>query len=527
MRILSLRVRPSTFAGLVAALGFLFLGSSSFSQETGTAETGTADEPQERVSPIEIGRDTTFFTEPLDENGRVDLLAALNEYLKEGVTDENNAAREIFKVVGPGMLSDVPPETFEQLGIDWDEIDEPFLETLDEYVMRKQLGVDDLSEYNQAMVGPWSREACPNIAQWLDDQDEALDRLVVAIQHEKYYVPLVSPGEEGLINIQLDHVQMSRALARTLAARGYAHLHANEIEAAIDDFHSVHMLGRHLSHNATLIEKLVGIAIEGIAYAGDIQILESQQHMRHVYGYFEDQMAKLPATGPMHGSIDVAERLMGIDVVMRMAESNEINKEMFAMIGLPGGVAKLAQSIAMDWNEVLRQMNQKYDEMVEIAQLPREERIERSAEFEQKLEASAKAIATPVGVIQLIASVGSGGNRAEEAFVNVLMGLLAPAVNATQDASHRSETYEELFSLVFALERYREKEGRYPEILDALIPEYLEEVPVDRFSGGALQFDSDGGSYLLYSIGQNGVDDGGRSYFDGVRTDDLRVRIGR
>ncbi len=75
----------------------------------------------------------------------------------------------------------------------------------------------------------------------------------------------------------------------------------------------------------------------------------------------------------------------------------------------------------------------------------------------------------------------------------------------TRQSNH--EVQIDLAKVAIALERYQ-KRGRYPDALDALVPEYLSEVPIDQFSGEELVYSSSGGDYLLYSAGENGVDDG-------------------
>jgi hypothetical protein len=58
---------------------------------------------------------------------------------------------------------------------------------------------------------------------------------------------------------------------------------------------------------------------------------------------------------------------------------------------------------------------------------------------------------------------------------------------------------------------YKKQRGHYPETLEALVPEFLEKVPVDPFTGKPLIYrqPADGG-VLIYSVGSNRKDDGGR-----------------
>jgi hypothetical protein len=58
-----------------------------------------------------------------------------------------------------------------------------------------------------------------------------------------------------------------------------------------------------------------------------------------------------------------------------------------------------------------------------------------------------------------------------------------------------------------------------------LTPKYLAQVPRDLFSGKPLIYRPAGNGYLLYSVGVNGKDEGGRSSDDEPAGDDLSVRM--
>ena len=62
-----------------------------------------------------------------------------------------------------------------------------------------------------------------------------------------------------------------------------------------------------------------------------------------------------------------------------------------------------------------------------------------------------------------------------------------------------------------AIERYRLANGAPPSQLEDLVPAYLDHAPVDPFDLQPLRYRSEGGSYVLYSVGSNGEDDGGES----------------
>jgi len=62
-----------------------------------------------------------------------------------------------------------------------------------------------------------------------------------------------------------------------------------------------------------------------------------------------------------------------------------------------------------------------------------------------------------------------------------------------------------------ALERYRLSRGAYPETLDALIPGFIPQLPRDIINGAPLKYHrTENGNFLLYSIGWNERDEGGK-----------------
>lgn len=73
-----------------------------------------------------------------------------------------------------------------------------------------------------------------------------------------------------------------------------------------------------------------------------------------------------------------------------------------------------------------------------------------------------------------------------------------------------SEALRSMTVTAIALKRYQLKHGNYPEDLNALVPEFVPAVPCDPVDGQPLRYRRNpDGNFLLYSIGENGQDDGG------------------
>ncbi|MEE8459111.1 MAG: hypothetical protein V3S08_04525 [Phycisphaerales bacterium] len=65
--------------------------------------------------------------------------------------------------------------------------------------------------------------------------------------------------------------------------------------------------------------------------------------------------------------------------------------------------------------------------------------------------------------------------------------------------------------VAIALQMYRRRHGEWPSELDALVPLFLPRVPPDRFDGGPMKYVLRNGDPVLYVVGTDRDDDGGRT----------------
>lgn len=87
-----------------------------------------------------------------------------------------------------------------------------------------------------------------------------------------------------------------------------------------------------------------------------------------------------------------------------------------------------------------------------------------------------------------------------------------PALANAAARTARMQTYVDAARVACALERHRLAQGRLPNSLDSLVPQWLERVPTDVIDGQPLRYrQNPEGGYALYSIGWNLKDDGGKA----------------
>jgi hypothetical protein len=104
--------------------------------------------------------------------------------------------------------------------------------------------------------------------------------------------------------------------------------------------------------------------------------------------------------------------------------------------------------------------------------------------------------------------------------------MLVPALSRTQDSAAQGEAQHRLAQVGLALHRYRAKHGRIPEKLDDLTTEFLSVVPRDPFDNQPLRYKLTDSGCVVYSIGRDLIDDGGKR-LDQMKSGDLvfEVRI--
>ncbi len=81
---------------------------------------------------------------------------------------------------------------------------------------------------------------------------------------------------------------------------------------------------------------------------------------------------------------------------------------------------------------------------------------------------------------------------------------------ASEERHDLTAAHLRLLAVELALRSYRCDQGSGPANLTQLVPKYLRRLPTDPFSGRLLVYRPNGTNWLLYSLGLDRVDDGGK-----------------
>lgn len=471
--------------------------------------------------------------EPVEKPKLIDYESELNDKLGQGITPEKNANVLLFKVFGPKPEGDKMPDGyFKRLGIEEPSETGDYHVSIGKFLIdHLQLQRDEFEEiFNQhawATKEPWMAKDYPVIGAWITQNEKPLVVLHEAVKRPQYFNPLISRKTEqdpgSIIAALLPSVQKCRELASLLTARAMLRLKEGKTEEAWADLMACHRLARHVAHGATLIESLVGIAIDSIASNADLVFLHhAKLNSKQILEKLKD-LQSLPPFPKIGSKIELTERYMYLDCI------NMIRRNGFGMVqGLVGGAApnkptaeEMKAMESLDWELAVKNGNGWYDRIVAALRHPT--RAERKRELD-RIEAELQGIKLAVGdKFGQFVPGKDPGPLVVKSISDVLITMLAPSVQKVGDASDRCEQIQSNLHVAFAMAAYKLDVGRYPAKLDDLAPRYLAKVPGDTFSGKALIYKPEAEGYLFYSVGANGLDEGGRWYDDQPRGDDPRV----
>ena len=306
------------------------------------------------------------------------------------------------------------------------------------------------------------------------------------------------------------------------------HLSEGRADDAWQDLLTCHRLGRHVGNGATLIEALVGIAIDNLASQADLVFVDNAKlSSKEILNCLRD-LGKLRPLPLMAEKIDLGERFLFLDSI-RIVDRDGIDALSNSNgLGPPENPDSNGEQLlkSIDWDLALRNGNRWYDRIVQaLRSADRDQREKRIREIEGDLKALKAALMDSANLAKLVRTAEEPDKALGKAMGDILIGLMVPAFGRIQHAADRSEQTHRNLALAFALAAYQRDHRQYPKNLEAVAPMYLAKIPNDLFTGKALIYRPSANGYLLYSVGVNRQDDGGRSSDDAPHCDDLPVRM--
>jgi hypothetical protein len=383
---------------------------------------------------------------------------------------------------------------------------------------------------------------CFREPEWVEDkQTNRWDQLATDLQANETVLGeiragLVKPVLNNGVDVSLGakmlfpHLAPAKSVTYWLGSGSQLALHAGDTHAAMPDLLALIRLPRLLAEDHILISELVRIAIAAIAKADTWETLQAG-------GWTDDDLATLQTTWEEQAFAATMARSLEGERIYMAAVSETIRESNEEAVGVMFGLEEYLPMEGFNrpaWESFTRSLP--YGQ--EMADFLKKQVYCRVWRFAWSHQDQLRTLRNTQRLIELTrrAAVEKSFASVREAFTqfetesrnrSVYEKMRFPepladtgfSLSRSVSKALRSETDRSLAICAIALKRYAIRRGKFPATLDVLVPEFLTAVPVDYMDGRPLKYQLNAdGSHTLYSVGEDGRDDGGDMSTTGVET---------
>jgi hypothetical protein len=291
----------------------------------------------------------------------------------------------------------------------------------------------------------------------------------------------------------VDELVLKRQAARWLAGAALVELHAGRHASALECLEAVLGITQMQRDEYSLVTQMHRIALGSLALSLTWELLQRE-------GWDDAQLARLQ------------ERWAEVDFLEALGRGLQAERAWFSqcmleiegrrgggMVNENGGMGEWIGSRVHSWlwhppAEELFYLRNIQPILDQVRSLAAEE---PTADVKSELDN-----------LEIALDQANGGWLRRRQHALSLMSL--PNAQRAVPRALESEAQRRLTLAAVALARHDIARGGHPSSLDQLVPEYLRAVPIDPLAGEPMRYrlHSDG-TFTLYSVGRDGVDDGG------------------
>jgi hypothetical protein len=339
---------------------------------------------------------------------------------------------------------------------------------------------------------PLDVEATTLLQEYVELNSLALDKARSAADLTRSRYPVdYTPGPETL----LPHLGNLKTLARIEEFRATLAIDSGRTSEATDASLEILKMAKTLNDDPCLISQLVRIAMIAMSEA----VLERRANA---------------------AVFDKAE----LDkVAAALASAEKTNSIARALIGERGSYIPCFR---MSWSDIKRYSNSSDGgddggNGNDLSYLPESDRqpgiFRVTGFFERDLLFFLQTMETNIALASLqppgslaTADLNEKASQKAKKRLFILSSLLLPSLSKVTAREADSLARLRLVRVAVAVERFRKSNGRFPEKLTDLMPNFLPAIPIDPFDGQPLRYRLLEKGYMIYSVGRDGHDDGGR-----------------
>ena len=350
----------------------------------------------------------------------------------------------------------------------------------------------DMESFDKASKEGWSG-ANENVRKWVADNRACLE---VWRRGTKKTDALYHQPKDLTLHTEMPLIQTARSCAQLMRLEGFRLEETGDLDAAWGWYHAMFRSGRHIGKRGSLIERLVGMAIhpiaaEAIANWAKHDKLTSDQ-LRQAIDELQDAYAMTaPASISYKCECLSLEKLIASLLLPDFADkASTLGKLELFLRNEPEVGRRVMRQVFANW---LTQAD--HPRHMRTPQVPGDLGI-----YERDPTLTYHPDSLPPEQIKEFTSK------------SIVVAMLLPAMSMVETASSREQSQQNALTTMLALRLHRLETGHLPDTLDELVEAgILESVPIDPWhpTGKPLRYHRKNQTATVYSLGKNGIDDGG------------------
>jgi hypothetical protein len=325
------------------------------------------------------------------------------------------------------------------------------------------------------------------IREYLTENHQALEFLhkAPAVEHCRYPVDF-SRGLEA----QMPYIVDVKTAARLLSLNAILHAENADPQLAIDSMTSAFSVARSISNEPIMISHLVCLACKRDA-------VQSLEHLLNRVQFTDEQLAELGRTLTEAQDLSAlarawaGERCQGIEFFNDpVTYADWLRSDLSLPLMFLYQAAGLCDKDALIYLDLM-------EASIEANQLPLHQRRKAVQAAEDELGRVSR--------------------------IHIVLHGFVPALSRVTELDLVAIAHVRTARVAIAVERHRLATGRLPDTLADLVPSYLDTVPVDPFDGEDLRYKKLEAGFVIYSIGEDETDNGGKEATDRRDREDCDV----
>jgi len=277
-----------------------------------------------------------------------------------------------------------------------------------------------------------------------------------------------------------------------------------QYEDAFDDIKACYRLGRHLKGNKTIIEQLVGISIENLAIQTLLGVVSEHKIDSTILALLQKDFDEMITDDEFMINLDVA-KFFTYDAIQRcftqerFGSGHIIFEAVMPLLFMEGS----GSSDHVSFEEFLTTRlhilftHPNKQQTIDMADCYYAFWDSMSQKTPGQLHSE------EIDIEKEAAKIIKG---------NILLEIMKSTIHGMYKLSYRNKTNVEANLVIIAILRYNQVTGHYPDNLQQLVTAgFLKKLPMDAYSDNKpFVYKKTEDSFVLYSVGLNFTDDGGR-----------------